>query len=297
MKKYKLLSFVLFCLLIMGCKFPDEVPNIYALQTYKLKNLNFGKTTVKSFEILTKYKAASRLGNMIIFDSIINNDKYFNKARVGFVNNKMDWIEFKFVEKVSVSEILKLYGKPISINKKYSRELDYYEYGDFSLALPKEQEYFVTLNLFNLPNNSLKNKSDILKTEDPRVDFESLDVGKTLESDFKDLYPTLEPSLSLTRTEYIFKGKLTSNPMIKQISLKFDSGLLNWAAISPLAGFTPECLNTLKDEKFTIEKKQKYDFYIYKNVIVTLTKDKKIINIGILDGKISPFLKLKTIKR
>ncbi|MEI7473314.1 MAG: hypothetical protein WCK67_00915 [bacterium] len=292
MKKYRFLPFFFLLVLILGCKFPDNVPQLYELEKYRLEKINFGKTTVKEFELLTKFKAPPPSGQNIVFNT--SGESEFQKIRVGFVNNKMDWIEFDFLNNISKADMIRLYGNPNGINTQYSRDFDYYEYGNFSFSAPKGEEYFVNLNLFGLPYQSLKNKATFLKSDNVRINPENIEVGKTVESDFRLLYPAIEPySSQLNNSEYRISGNLILTPSVKQLYLKFSGGLLSWAGITPFTSVRSDNIIALKGQQFSVEKKQKYDFYIYNNVIVTASKDKKVINIGILDGKISPFLKIK----
>lgn len=289
---FQIIFLFVLTILITACKFPDNLPDVNHLKNYKLNKLKFGKTTISEFEKITGYKISSKNGIAIV-DAHVETNLPFKKIRIGFVNKKLDWIEFELLDKPTKLEIIKIYGEPDNINNSYSKTYDYYEYGKFSFSSLKSKDYFSSLNLFGLPidDKTKKNSKKI------KINFNNIEVGKTLEVDFKTYYSELDPAETVANTIiYNLNEDILLTGNIKNINLKFNGGLLSWVSIIP-KDLKFENVPYFKEKQYKIEKKAKVDFYIYDDFILTISKhNNKVLNIGVINGKLSEILNLRVLK-
>ena len=121
-QKFQILGLLIAVILLSACKFPDSNMDWQDIKGYKLDKLKFGTTTVSDFVKLASDAKAQKLDlGIVIFNTEPANKDVYKRIRVGFRNDKLDWLEFTFNEQVKMSEMLDLYGKPRNINEKYSQ--------------------------------------------------------------------------------------------------------------------------------------------------------------------------------
>ena len=288
--KVTILTVLLSAILILGCScvFPDNILNYNDIYHYKLEKFKFGKTTLSDFASLAGNPPQKTIkGYKILSIPTANNNK-IKKIRIGFKNNKLDWIEFNFKDYFSIVKIVELYGKPLNINTSYNNYLDYFDYGFFNVSTDKNHKLAKSITLFSLPASNTASRKNIFNNIISwkllkNSDFLNLKPGYTLESDFITKYPDLKPNRLNNMTMYNLNKELQFSQYSKAV-LCFDSGLLSWISLTPKnltlsdtlkvygTGYKIEKINTI------------YDYYDFPRFSLVIDKkQKKVLNIGITD--------------
>lgn len=290
-KNIKILILFMIILSISGYKFPDNIPDWQNLRNFKLDKFSFGKTTANDFAKLVPEAVPEQAekGNLI-FTAESPDESLYKRVRLGFRNNKLDWVEFALNSSIKMSQIIQIYGKPESINTKYSNILDYYNYGFFNISTDKNHEFAKSINIFEtflLKNKTAANTASLSGVPFwqnlNKSDFPDLKPGITLETDFNDKYPGIiryKKDKNSNTSIYMFNMK---TGIYKNIIISFNNGLLSWINLTPQK---LPLANALKayGAGYKIEHINKnYDFYDYKNFILVIDKtEKKVVSIGIL---------------
>ena len=291
---FKKSNIFVFLVLILGsaCTFPDNIPDWKNLSEYRLDKLNFSTTTIKEFKSTCKgveFTKASQKGVVFVNIETPKNESY-EKIRVGFKENKLDWIEFTLKNKIKTEDFIKIYGKPNGINYKYSNLFDYYNYDYFNLATDKDHKIAKNFTLFalkelnkkayNFPINKQKNVKKLIS-----LSFLNFKPGYFTESEFVKLYPEKKPIRKNkfdTTSYYLFKENLDRSGYYKEVVLCFINGILNWVSVIPHNLFFESLSNYGKAIKVE-PLNEKYDFYDFYDFIVLVNKNTgKIENIGII---------------
>ncbi|EKE04218.1 MAG: hypothetical protein ACD_20C00096G0001 [uncultured bacterium] len=293
-QKFQILGLLIVVILLSACKFPDSNMDWQDIKGYKLDKLKFGTTTVSDFVKLAPDAKAQKLDlGIIIFNTEPANKDVYKRIRVGFRNDKLDWLEFTFNEQVKMSEMLDLYGKPRNINEKYSKIVDYYDYDFFNITTDKSHNLAKSINIFEIRKhtnteialiNGIPDLSSLMK-----VKFLDLEPGISLEADFKNNFPDVEAyrkDESSSVAIYTLDSELgKAKKHYKKALIVFDNGLLSWINIIPQDLSKEKALN-LYGSKYKIEPvNAQYDFYDYKDfVLVVDKKQNKVKNIGIISA-------------
>ncbi|OGH99186.1 MAG: hypothetical protein A2104_08550 [Candidatus Melainabacteria bacterium GWF2_32_7] len=294
-KKLQIIVLLIAVVLVSACKFPDNVLDWHNIAGYKLDKLKFGITTVDDFIKLTPdAKPESIDKSIIIINTEPTSNDIYKRIRVGFRDKKLDWIDFGIANKIEMSKIIDLYGKPRNINSNYSKTLDYYDYDFFNIATDKKHTSAKSINIFDIPDlknhkltviNGIPSLKDLGKTN-----FLNLKPGITLEIDFQAKYPDLEAfkkdkfdKISI----YTLDNELgKAKTYYKKVIVVFNSGLLSWINLIPQSLTLQEALK-LYGSNYKIEPmNSKYVFYNYTDFVLLVDKaQKKVKNIGIVSAK------------
>jgi len=279
-----------------GSKFPDSIPDLHNISSYKLNSLEFGKTSLKEFKKLTNYDSSEKIKNVTIVKLDPQNADLYKKIRVGFKNGRLDWIEFALNNEIKMSDIVNTYGQPKDINTTYSKILNYYDYSFFNISTDKKNTVAKHITIFEvpkLPKHTTKDEPAHTIAYIPgwkylqNGNFMKLRPGYTLETDFNAKFPFLTPyqkDLFDTNTLYIMDKELGSKKTdYKNIKFCFNNSLLSWISITPndlpFASFVKVYPVQLKKEALN----PKYSLYSNNNFVLVINNaTKKITNIGII---------------
>ena len=298
--KKNFVSLIIFLFAVMllnsACTFSDNILDYQDIFGFRLKALGFGKTTIEEFSQLTKSHPQKKVKDYEIFITTAPKEAIYNRVRVGFKNNKLDWIEYTLTQEINMTKFIELYGKPKDINTSYSQTLDYYDYGFFNISTDKKHKWAKNITLFSLPipNITLENTLN-LGNKIPawqylnKVNFLNLKPGYTLETDFNGQYPDLKPyqSEDTLKSTYTLERELgKAKSQYKNVILIFNNGLLNWISLTPQDLPLDKAIKVYGAD-YKVEKlNTKYDFYDFSTFsLVVDKKQKKVVNIGIINSK------------
>jgi hypothetical protein len=158
----------------------------------------------------------------------------YSEIRVGFGQNKLEWIEFVLKERANLETFLSRYGEPSDVNRNYHPDYNYYDYSFFNVSTDKNGKYLYSITLFDTPK--LPPEMQELNTQLP--DWNTLNSIKTfipgnyLEAtfgdDFESLYPKFNEDGSKT---YTINKNITSK--YQKVELVFKDGLLKKVMLYP----------------------------------------------------------------
>lgn len=281
-------------LLCCACKFPDPLPDLSSLKTYKLLNLKFGQTTVEEFERLSAGKPNQKIGqDILVFNASAEVPDTYKKVRVGFKKDRLDWIEFNLNEPYPVSSFVANYGKPSNVNTAYSGVLDYFDYGVFNVSMPKDHSIIKHITFFQEPSVSLERpayKPVNLFGAVPAwkeltgTSILGLKPGSSLEKDLLSDYPALEAKKKNygETNEYVLDVENgIQQAGYKSVSLVYRNGLLGWINYTPVRLSVDELTATYGKNLTKEPDLGRYDFYRYKELTIAADKKtKKVLSIG-----------------
>jgi len=294
---YKKIFFIILILiaifLICGCYFPDNTPELGRLKNFSLKNLDFGKTTKSQFAQMFSPQEKLDLQeydgdvSIAILNSKKNNE--FGQVRVGFVKDKLDWVEFSLLNPVKISKLTTIYGNPTDINRKSNENLDYYNYEFFNISSEKASGIAKAITYF--ANSPIKEKKKIpLKIYAEKKlffqKFADIEPGITTESDFsakyKDLVP-YEETNSQTNSLYVMTGEMEeAGGYYESAILKFESGLLTWVNLIPRQITVQQEIARLGKNYKRENIDTNYEIYDYTDFILVVEKPTGLVkSIGI----------------
>ena len=134
MNRINKLLLIIFLILIIilssACVFPDNMPELQNLKKYSPQKIEYGQTTLKEFKKLFSKINDSDLevytGGITIMKLKPSVKDVYSSIRVGFKNNKLDWIEFNLAHNIKISRFVSIYGNSTDINATDNQDLDYY---------------------------------------------------------------------------------------------------------------------------------------------------------------------------
>lgn len=277
-----------------ACKYPDNLPNWQDLASFKLKKLQFNKTSLNDFKILTSENPSQKVGsNIDIFNTIPAEKNIYNKIRVGFKDKKLDWIEYSLNQNIEMSKFVEIYGKPREVNSKYSKLYDYYDYGFFNVATDKEHTNAKFLTLFEIYQPFvIKSKPESIVKEGQDISFRNfldLKPGITLEDDFNKAYPALKPHKSDkfdTQSTYFLDEELgRAKAICKKAVIVFNNGLLSWINLVPQSLSIDDAIKKYGTAYKMEQMDYRYVLYDFSTFVLVVNKTtKKVVNVGIISN-------------
>ncbi|MDD3012905.1 MAG: hypothetical protein PHC34_04310 [Candidatus Gastranaerophilales bacterium] len=294
---YLILTLLFISIISSACKFPDNILDWQNIKDYKPDIIQFGVTTTDDFKGLVKSKPEQKIGNVSIFITQPSDTNIYKKIRVGFKNDKLDWIEFTLNNNLKMSKFTDLYGKPSHINTTYNNFLDYYDYGLFNISTDKQHTYAKNITIFEMPKAS-QNQEKIIDFSNLIPDWKNLTTanflglkpGYSIESNFNSSYPELIPVKSNKKSFssiYIIDKELgKTKSQYKKAELTFNNGLLSWISLIPQNLYLDQVIKAWGSQ-YTLETIDiKYDLYDFLNVVVVVDKsNKKVVKIGIVSAQ------------
>jgi len=294
--------FLLFtAILNSGYIFPDVMPDLKHLKIYSPEKLEFGQTTVekfkKNFSKIPDSDVEVYTDGVTIIKLKPPASDVYNLIRVGFKNDKLDWIEFNLSNKIKISKLVSVYGEPTDINTKDNKDLDYYNYDFFNISSDKSSKTAKTITYFSKSPFSetakISKKLDIPESQKKKFfeKFTNIEPGITLESEFALEYPNLIPyedEKSETNSIYVMSDELgNAGYYYDKAVLKFESGLLTWINLIPKNLPMTECLKVI-NKKYKKENIDSfYELYDYTNFIIIVDKKTKMVkSIGLFSKDI-----------
>jgi|GEM_PF-1781752 len=292
-----ILALFFMSILISACKYPDNVPDWQNIKEYKPALIQFGVTTSDDFASLVQSKADQKIGDVNIFIAQPPDNNFYKKIRVGFKNNKLDWIEFTLNDNFEISKFIEVYGKPLNINTTYSNILDYYDYSFFNISTDKQHTYAKAFTIFEIPKG-LQNKENIIDLGNlipnweslSTADFLGLKPGYSIEANFNSSYPMLVPVRTDKKSSlsvYIISKELgKAKSQYRKVEFVFNNGLLNWVSLIP-QNISLDQVIKVWGSQYTLEHiDTKYDLYDFSSVVAVVDKNsKKVTKIGIISAK------------
>lgn len=290
----KILLLFIICIIFQGCSYPDDIPNPLDLKNFKLEKLKFGKTTLKEFTNQTGCQINRQIGDTSIIKTDSAYPDLYSGIRIGFRNNKLDWIEFALNRNFAMTDVVNIYGKPRDINTSYNKLFNYYDYDFFNISTDKQNTLAKNITFFEIPQKLPEPIHIINDIPDwdqlQNGDFMNLKPGYSLEVDFNEKFSHLKPqksNLLTSKSIYIAEKELGSKKTeYKSIKFCFNNGLLLWI------GITPQNLDFSQFQKTYPQKFDKeildgrYSLYSNKNfAIVVENTTNKINNIGIISSQ------------
>ena len=210
----------------------------------------------------------------------------YSSIRVGFKNNKLDWIEFNLAHNIKISRFVSIYGNSSDINILDSKDLDYYNYDFFNISSDKISENAKSITYFNKsPFSSTNENSKKIIIPSMRQKFfekfKNIEPGTTLESDFTSEYPNIIPyqdDNSETNSIYVLSNELgNAGYYYDKAILKFESGLLTWVNLIPKNLPLTECLKIIKKQYKKENIDSFYELYDYTNFVLIVDKKSKLV--------------------
>lgn len=292
---YCIVFLLLFNLLVSACKFPDNILDINNITNYKLDKIKFGITSLDEFASLVGSKPDYKIGNIFIYNTLPPDNTVYKKVRVGFKQEKLDWIEFALNDNTELSKITDVYGKPDNINTIYNKIFDYYDYKFFNISTDKEHVYAKAITIFNLPESSLDKIIDLSNSIPNWQELNTFNIlglkpGYSLESDLNSSYPELLPVKEEkidSSSVYILDKELgKAKSQYQKIELFYINGLLNWIDIIPVNISLNQIVKVWSTEYKIESINKKYDLYEFAGIIAVIDKtNKKVVKIGIVTSK------------
>lgn len=277
------------------------------LKDFVFPKLMFHKTTDKVFNttypFIKNFEDADQ--SIRIYTYHPGKTSGYVSIKFGFEDNILSWIDYDPVQNVKLTDVIEVYGTPLSINTRVSKYLDYYDYGEIVIALTKDTDQVFTFTQYGKENVS-SNNAKVVNLKLPswqnlsngRVD--KLVPGQTTKSSLKSLYPALkEVSLptqaSVKNALDNFENNENFSPAIyhiseglentdfKRVELFFNDNVLSWVDLVPKKLTLAQAVTIFGNNYKVDSKKENVDFYNFKNVILTVSKKSKIVlNIGLL---------------
>lgn len=295
MKKYaEILCLLIIATISCAFTFPDNLPDWKKLNSYKAGKLQFQKTKLAEFKRNhPEAKVFEYDKNVKIIATPPQKTDVFKNINVGFREDVLDWLEFELNKKITMQEIISIYGLPYTIDSSHSEDLDYYNYEKFNVATDKKHEFAKSISIFDFGEPSVSNVAtpkEIVTFSDRTFFsvFPELKPGQSTEEEFIRKFPVLLPYTEEnidTITTYTLVEELGSAKYLyKKAVLRFENGLLSWISLIPdnpdLNAFFARVKDTYKIEKANSHS----DFYVYKNFILVVDRNKKTINsIGVIN--------------
>lgn len=271
-------------------RFPEMLPDWENIQDFRMVNIHFGKSTVADFKTLVPRMNFSEEGVYTIFDEVVADDEY-KSIRIGFRNNILDWIEFELKDKIKISNIIKIYGKPRNINTKYSKLYDYYDYSLFNFTVDKNHTYATAFSIFDIQETS-DPKQKVVENLPQYDEFNFIRdfiPGQTLESDFLAKYPQFvaekDEKADSSSVYNINESQLSSSKNYSNVKIIFKNNILNFVGLSPKNLYLKDITKNYGVAKKTNQAKDGFIFVEYPNFILVVNKKtQKVINVGIVSS-------------
>jgi len=271
--------------------FPDKLPDLKKLKFYSPEKIEYGKTTLVEFKKIIYKISESDIeiytdGVTIIKLKPAIND-FYSLIRVGFKNDKTDWLEFNLAHNIEISKLVILYGNPTDIDTKNNRDLDYYNYDFFNIAVDKNKKFAKSITYFS--KSPVPTPAKILKKVDIPVSrskkffkkFPNIEPGITTENNFSKEYPNLIPytdDRSETTSIYVLTDELgEAGYYYDKAILKFENGLLTWVNLIPKNLPLNDCLKIIKTKYKKENVNSSYELYDFSNFILVVDKKSKLV--------------------
>lgn len=270
-----------------ACIFPDKLPEFNKLKNYSPQIIEYGNTTLEKFKQITPNISNLDIENYTDGISIIKLEPaltdFYSLVRVGFKNNKLDWLEFKLAKDINISEFISIYGNPSNINSTYSKNLDYYNYTFFNISVDKNNKFAQCITYFSsapVINISAKQKMKFFQK------FSDLEPGITTESDFTAKFPGITPIIdnkTETSSVYVLQDELgNARYYYDKAILKFEHGILTWINLIPKNLPLNACLKTINTNYKKEKVNSDYDIYDFSKFILVIdSKTKMVKSIGV----------------
>lgn len=205
-----------------------------SIPTESLGNIQFGQTTFLEAKKLCPNFKNTKLddGQTILVNKPKNS--IYSEIRMGFNQDKVQWIDFILKEKEDLGKILSRYGYSDDINCTYSDIYDYYDYSSFNIAADKKGQYFYSISLFKNPElpQEFANFDKKLPSLETLKQIKVFTPGAYLEETFGDTYDNLYPKFNDDGTKtYTIKNNITST--YQKVELIFKHGILKSLILYP----------------------------------------------------------------
>ncbi|MEI8388846.1 MAG: hypothetical protein WCG23_03065 [bacterium] len=294
MNRINKLLLIIFLILIIifssACVFPDKLPELQNLKKYSPEKIEYGHTTLKEFKKIFSKINDSDLevytGGITIMKLKPCSGDVYSSIRVGFKNNKLDWIEFNLAHNIKISRFVSIYGNSTDINVTDNQDLDYYNYDFFNISSDKISKNAKSITYFNKsPFSSTDENSKKIIIPSMRQKFfekfKNIEPGTTLERDFTSEYPNIIPyqdDNSETNSIYVLSNELgNAGYYYDKAILKFESGLLTWVNLIPKNLPLAECLKIIKKQYKKENIDSFYELYDYTNFVLIVDKKSKLV--------------------
>jgi hypothetical protein len=295
MKKFvEILCLLIIATISCAFTFPDNLPDWKKLNSYKANKLKFQKTTLAEFKKShPNAKVFEYDKNVKIIATTPQKSDVFKNINVGFRDDILDWLEFELNKKITMQEITSIYGLPYTIDTSHSKDFDYYNYEKFNVSTDKKHEIVKSISIFDFGEPSVSNVAppkEVFALSDRAFFsvFPELKPGQSTEEDFVRKFPVLLPyteeNIDTIATYTLVEELGSAKDLYKKAVLRFENGLLCWISLIPTNPDLNAFLAKVKDT-YKIEKANSHnDFYVYKNFILVVDRNKKTINsIGVIN--------------
>lgn len=283
------------------------IPNWYGLTDFNFPGLSFDNVTqaqfVKKYPFIKDFEDADSY--IRIYTYVPKDKTKFKYIKFGFDDEKLSWIDFVPVKRLELIDLIEYYGTPLEINTKVSEYLDYYNYGNLVISLTKDtgSVYSFTRHgkVDQIVNDAKANRLILPEWQNLAIGkIDKLIPGKTKLSEIKTYYPALKPSDKSakgfipsennnnenneidTHVFYEIESGLT-NTNYKRVELVFENNILSWIDLVPKKLTLAKALEVFGKSYKLDETNHNVNFYNYKNIILTVSKNAGIVlNIGLL---------------
>lgn len=295
---FLLITTVLNC----SCIFPDNLPVLKNLKAYAPQKLEYGKMNLEDFKKLVSKISPSDIemftdGITVIKTTPQGNTPY-SLIRVGFKDDKLDWIEFNLARNINISKFISVYGTPKTTDTTYNKDADYLNYDFFNISsgktdkLAKSITYFGKQTLPITKDNQKKSVKIAVSSKNKKKFFEkfpNIQPGITIEADFLSENPNLISSSDKnkeTESVYVLSDELgEAQYYYDKAILKFENGLLTWVNLIPKSLPVADCLKIIKTPYKKENINSLYELYDFsKFILVVDKKTKSVKSIGLFSG-------------
>ncbi len=287
-KLFSALVLIPLTILLSGYKFPEKLPAPFDFDTYTFEKVKFGQTSINEFAYLAPTYEKPEVEGVYTIYKELELDKTYKSLRAGFKNNFLDWVELEFAVPQSWSKFQENYGKPLSVNKDYSKKFNYQDYKFFNVVTDKNNAVVFGVTLYG---ESDYNPS-IAKVVAGMPDYKNFNfinefiAGQLMENDFNAKYPNFESvdAKDVEKKCYSVPAKyLKHNNYYRNIDLVFANGILLFVNLIPKNLYIKDIKEIYGEGKQEDIPNKKTAFLNYQNFVVTYDKETtKVLNIGIV---------------
>ncbi len=284
MKTVQIFFILLAMTVLSAYKYPEELPDWQNIQSYKLNKLKFGETTVEEFKDLSpQMNGKPEADNLYIMAEKFKKNDFYDKVRVCFNHDKLDWIEFSLKNDIRTSEFVYLYGVPKHVNTTHNEDFDYFDYGFFNVSTDKNHKIAHHLTVFHSPDCGVfLNDLDSVIPDIKSFNFvKFLKPGILTEEDFKNRYNGLIPYKKDkfdTNATYTLDNELgKARDTYSKIILNFKNGILASLYLTPI-NLKISQIQDIYGSKHKVEALSRdLNLYEYKNFFVAVDENTRTV--------------------
>lgn len=286
-----------------------NLPAWQKLINYSFPKLTLNKTTESEFNKLYPFiDQKEEAGDHIeVYSYDLDGKQGYSSLKFGFDNKILSWIDYFPSQQIKISNLLGVYGTPMSINSGISKLLNYYNFDDLSVSASKSNSnvYSITQSIdekiFSSNAKDIKLRLPVWKSL-TAGSIDKMVPGVTTKKELAKLYPKIKEfdlhqdkfaNASLDIISNIDADTPNSSIFVidhgledtnyKKVELVFKNDMLHWINLIPRKLTVDEAIKAFGNKYKLDNKSPGLDFYIFNNIVLTtLKKSPIVLNIGVL---------------